>query len=123
MIDLFLLIVGMTGLWLGSELLIRGATALTDRYHLSDAVFGMLVLAIGTDLPELFVAVDASLRSLDGFDSSGIVIGSAVGSAIGQFGLIFGIVGFIGFQAMRRRFFPRNLFFLIGSIAALAMLS
>ena len=32
----------------------------------ADAVFGMLVLAVGTDLPELFVAVSASLGSLRG---------------------------------------------------------
>ncbi|NNF17465.1 MAG: sodium:calcium antiporter [Gammaproteobacteria bacterium] len=123
MIEFLLLIAGMAGLWLGSEILIRGATALTDRYHLSDAAFGMLVLALGTDLPELFVAVDASIRSLNGFDYSGIVIGSAIGSAIGQFGLVFGAAGFIGFQAMRRRYLPRNLFFLIGSIVVVGLLS
>ena len=113
----------MAGLWLGSETLIRGATALTDRYQLSDAAFGMLVLAIGTDLPELFVTFDASFRSLDGEDLSGIVIGSAIGSSIGQFGLVFGVAGFIGFAAMRRRFLPRNVLFLVGSIAALFLFS
>ena len=109
----------MAGLWFGSEILIRGATALTDRYRLSDAAFGMLVLAIGTDLPELFVAFEASVRSLDGADFSGIVIGSAVGSSIGQFALVFGVGGFIGYEAMRRRYLSRNAIFLLGSIAAL----
>lgn len=116
-----LLIVGMTGLWLGSEVLMRGAMSLSDRFVASDALFGMLVLAIGTDLPELFVAVDASLGSLRGEDLSGIVIGSAVGSSIGQFGLVFGTAGFIGFQAMRHRYLTRNAIFLIGSIVALAL--
>jgi len=117
--EFLLLTLGMAGLWLGSEALIRGATALTDRYLLSDAAFGMLVLAVGTDLPEIFIAVDASIRSLNGENLSGIVIGSAVGSSIGQFGLVFGVAGFIGFEAMRRRFLARNAFFLLGSIAAL----
>lgn len=113
---------GIAGLWLGSEVLIRGATAITDRYSLSDAAFGMLVLAIGTDLPEIFVAVDASLRSLqNGADFSGIVIGSALGSSIGQFAMVFGIGGFFGYQAMRRRYFARNATFLLGSIVALAV--
>ena len=123
MAEFFLLLAGMAGLWLGSETLIRGATALTDRYQLSDAAFGMLVLAVGTDLPELFVALDASFRSLDGEDLSGIVIGSAIGSSIGQFALVFGVAGFIGFAAMRRRFLPRNVLFLVGSIAALFLFS
>ncbi len=123
MIEFLLLLTGMAGLWFGSEVLMRGAMALSDRFKASDALFGMLVLAIGTDLPELFVAVDASLRSLAGEELSGIVIGSAVGSSIGQFGLVFGTAGFIGFEAMRRRYLPRNAFFLLGSILALGLVS
>ena len=97
--------------------------SLADRYRLSDALFGMLVLAIGTDLPELFVAFDASFRSLAGEDLSGIVIGSAIGSTIGQFALVFGVAGFIGYPAMQRRFLKRNSFFLLGSIAAVYLTS
>lgn len=123
MLEFLLLIIGMAGLWAGSEVLMRGAMALSDRFNASDAVFGMLVLAIGTDLPELFVAVDASLRSLAGEDLSGIVIGSAVGSSIGQFGLVFGTAGFLGFAAMRRQYLPRNAFFLLGAIAALGLVA
>jgi cation:H+ antiporter len=119
MLVFLLLLIGMAGLWLGSEVLMRGAMALSDRFRASDAVFGMLVLAVGTDLPELFVAVSASLGSLRGDDLSGIVIGSAVGSSIGQFGLVFGTAGFLGFAAMRRRYLPRNAFFLVGGILAL----
>ena len=123
MTDLLLLLLGMAGLWAGSEVLMRGAMSLSDRFNASDAVFGMLVLAIGTDLPELFVAVDASMRSLAGEDLSGIVLGSAIGSSIGQFGLVFGTVGFIGYQAMRRRFFGRNAIFLLGSVIAVGIFS
>jgi cation:H+ antiporter len=116
MLDFLLLVCGIAGLWLGSETLIKGAMSLADRYRLSDALFGMLVLAIGTDLPELFVAFDASFRSLAGEDLTGIVIGSAIGSTIGQFALVFGIAGFIGYGSMNRHFLPRNAFFLLGSI-------
>ncbi len=123
MIDFLLLICGLAGLWLGSETLIRGAMSLADRYRLSDALFGMLVLAIGTDLPELFVAFDASFRSLAGEDLTGIVIGSAIGSTIGQFALVFGVAGFIGYQAMNRKFLPRNVFFLLGGIVAVYIFS
>lgn len=118
MLDFFLLVCGLAGLWLGSETLVKGAMALADRYRLTDALFGMLVLAIGTDLPELFVAFDASFRSLAGEDLSGIVIGSAIGSSIAQFALVFGIAGFIGYTPMQRKFLPRNTFFLVGGIVA-----
>lgn len=123
MFDFLLLVCGLAGLWLGSETLIKGAMSLADRYRLSDALFGMLVLAIGTDLPELFVAFDASFRSLGGEDLSGIVIGSAIGSTIGQFALVFGVAGFIGYEAMQRKFLPRNVFFLIGGIVAVYLFS
>jgi cation:H+ antiporter len=123
MLDFLLLICGLAGLWLGSETLIKGAMSLADRYRLSDALFGMLVLAIGTDLPELFVAFDASFRSLAGEDLSGIVIGSAIGSTIGQFALVFGVAGFIGYEAMQRKFLPRNTFFLVGGIVAVFVFS
>ena len=123
MLDFLLLICGLAGLWLGSEILIKGATSLADRYRLTDALFGMLVLAIGTDLPELFVAFDASFRSLAGENLSGIVIGSAVGSTIAQFALVFGIAGFIGYPPMQRKFLPRNTFFLVGGIAAVFLFS
>ena len=123
MIEFLLLVCGMAGLWLGSEVLIKGAMSLADRYRLSDALFGMLVLAIGTDLPELFVAFDASVRSLAGEDLTGIVIGSAIGSTIGQFALVFGVAGFMGYPAMKRRFLPRNIFFLVGGIVAVYFFS
>jgi cation:H+ antiporter len=122
-VDFLLLVCGVGGLWLGSETLLRGAMSLADRYRLSDALFGMLVLAIGTDLPELFVAFDASFRSLAGENLSGIVIGSAIGSTVGQFALVFGVAGFIGYAPMDRRFLPRNAFFLLGGIAAVYLAS
>jgi len=123
MLEFLLLVAGLAGLWFGSEILIKGAMSLADRYKLSDALFGMLVLAIGTDLPELFVAFDASFRSLAGEDLSGIVIGSAIGSGIAQFALVFGVVGFFGYPPMQRLFLPRNAFFLVGGIVAVFVFS
>ena len=123
MLELLFIICGLAGLWVGSEALIRGAMSLADRYNVSDALVGMLILAIGTDLPELFVTFDASFRSLAGEDLSGIVIGSAIGSAIGQFALVIGIAGFIGFSPRPLRLAPRNSVFLLGGVILLAVFS
>ena len=123
MLDFFLLICGLAGLWVGSEVLIRAAISLTDHFNVSDAVIGMLVLAIGTDLPELFIAFDASFRSLAGEDLSGIIIGSAVGSSIGQLALVFGITGFIGFSSRPWRLALRNSIFLFGAMILLLVFS
>ena len=123
MLDFLLLLVGLVGLWGGSELLIGAAISLADRFRLSDAYIGMVVLAIGTDLPEIFVAVDASVHSLTGDDYSSIVIGSAIGSCIGQFGLVFGIAGCFGFASRPFRRGLRNAVFLLGGLAAVAAFS
>jgi cation:H+ antiporter len=123
MLELLLIICGLAGLWVGSEALIRGAMSLADRYMVSDALVGMLILAIGTDLPELFVAFDASFRSLGGEDLSGIVIGSAIGSGIGQFALVIGVAGFIGFSPRPLRRVLRNAVFLFGAVILLAAFS
>ena len=123
MLEFILLVCGLGGLWCGSEVLIRGAMALADRYHLPDVLVGMLILAIGTDLPELFITFDASLRSLAGEDLSGIIIGSALGSGIGQLGLVIGITGFIGFSPRPLRRAIRNGLFLFAAIALLAVFS
>jgi len=123
MLDFLLLVCGLAGLWFGSETLIKGAMSLADRFRLTDALFGMVVLAIGTDLPELFVAFDASFRSLAGEELSGIVIGSAIGSAIAQFALVFGVAGFLGYPPMQRQFLARNTFFLVGGIVAVFLFS
>ena len=123
MLDLLLLVVGLAGLWIGSDLLIGAAISLADRTRLSDAFIGMAVLAIGTDLPEIFVAAHASLHSLAGEDYSGIVIGSAVGSCIGQFALVFGVAGCFGFAPRPFRLGIRNSMFLLGGLAVLAAFS
>jgi cation:H+ antiporter len=103
MLDFLLLLVGLIGLWGGSELLIGAAISLADRFRLSDAYIGMVVLAIGTDLPEIFVAVDASVHSLTGDDYSSIVIGS--------------------FASRPFRRGLRNAVFLLGGLAAVAAFS
>jgi len=53
--------------------LINGATSLADRYRITDALFGMLVLAIGTDLPEVSVSFAALLRKRSGLSVSNLL--------------------------------------------------
>ncbi|MCA8977109.1 MAG: sodium:calcium antiporter, partial [Planctomycetes bacterium] len=84
MASLALLIVGLAGLWLGTELAIGGTITVAKRSGISEQFLGLTVLAIGTDLPELVVAVDGALQQLRGVDASGIIVGNAIGSAITQ---------------------------------------
>lgn len=82
---------GLCGLWVGTELVIPATMALGKRRGLSEAVLGFTVLAIGTDLPELLVAVSGGLLQLQGVEASGVIMGNAVGSAIAQGTLVLAV--------------------------------
>lgn len=94
--DGLFLILGLIGLGVSSELIVRGASALARRYALSETFVGLGILSIGTDLPEIAIAVDASIRALMDGGGGGIALGSAIGSSIAQIGLVLGAVSLIG---------------------------
>lgn len=96
MADFGLLAVGLVALWLGTELALNGTLDLAERFGVSQAFLGLSVLAIGTDLPELVVAISGGLHQLRGLDASGVIVGNAVGSAIANGSLVLGIAGLTG---------------------------
>ncbi len=78
---------GLLLLFVGAEMLIRGAVSLGERFGLSPLVIGLTVVAFGTSAPELVVSVDAALAGY-----GGIAIGNVVGSNICNLALILGAV-------------------------------
>jgi cation:H+ antiporter len=120
MIELGLVGIGLLGLWAGTELVIGGATKVARQYGLSELFVGLVILSIGSDLPEIAVAVNSGIRTLQGKDASGVVIGSSIGSAFGQIGLVLGITGLAGYLALPRRYVYRHGAALLGSIVFLA---
>ena len=123
MVDLTLLVFGIAGLWIGTLLSVRGAVGLSERFGLSHGFIGLAVLSVGTDLPELVVAVGGSIKQLRGVEASGLIVGSAVGSAMVQGSLVLGVAGLVGYlpsgpKMMRR--YGSTLFFAIGLLGLLA---
>jgi Ca2+/Na+ antiporter len=84
---LFHLIFGFLSLLLSAYVLTHAATSLVDQLHLSDAVFGMIVLSIATTLPEKLIAVVSGLRG-----QTGIMVANTAGSNIFLLTLCLGIV-------------------------------
>lgn len=117
MTNILYLIVGLVGLWVGTELIVKGASMLAKRYRLKESFIGLSVLAFGTDLPELAIMFDAALSPQSASDGAGIILGSAVGSAVGQISFVLGIVGLLGTLYMSRGNIIRH-----GSILCLAIL-
>jgi cation:H+ antiporter len=120
---LFLLTLGVVGLWGGTLLAIRGAVQLSDQYGLSHGFVGLAVLAVGTDLPELVVALSGSAQRLQGVDASGVIVGSAFGSAIAQGTLVLGVAGLFGYLPVATRMVRRDGLTLILSIGLAAALA
>lgn len=117
--DFLILMGGIAGLWLGTELTVGGAMAIARRHHLSEFFVGLVILSIGSDLPELAVAVDAGLKGLLGQDASGVVVGTSVGSAVAQIGFVLGLAGMISYLTLPRRFVFRHGGVLLGATALL----
>lgn len=115
------LFVGLIGLWLGTEAVIRGATAIAARLGISEFVVGVTILSIGSDLPELTIAIGAALKHLQTGQASDIVVGSALGSALAQIGFVLGIAGLSTYLTLPRRIVYQHGGLLLGSVVLLGL--
>lgn len=84
--EIIILLVGITGLWVGADTAVNGAAALARRAHVHPIVAGLTVIAIGTSLPELIVCLIAALKG-----SADIAAGNITGSNVANICLILGV--------------------------------
>ncbi len=82
---------GMLVLFVGGDLVVRGAVPLARLMGISDIVIGASLVAVGTSLPELATALVAARRR-----QADIIIGNLVGSNL------FNILGALGLSALIR---------------------
>jgi cation:H+ antiporter len=80
-----LIVLGLAGLFFGGQWVVAGAVEIARRFHLSESLIGLTIIAVGTSLPELATSVVAALKK-----NSDIAIGNIVGSNIMN---IFWILG------------------------------
>ncbi len=119
MINGFFLILSLIGLWVGTELIVKAAISLSRKFRLRETFIGLSVLAFGTDLPELAIMVDASIFPSETGGEAGIILGSALGSAISQISFVLGTVSLVGAPYLLRRDLVRHGLILCLSIVAL----
>jgi cation:H+ antiporter len=84
------LLLGLVLLFLGGELLVKGAIALALKMRISTLVVGMTIVSFATSAPELFVSLHALLEG-----SSNIALGNVIGSNIANITLVLGITAMI----------------------------
>jgi cation:H+ antiporter len=90
------LIVGLLCLVLSAKLVVISLENIAKRFGVSQLLVGLIILSIGTSLPEIAVSVMGGVDKLTGISPNidGIVIGNKVGSFMTQITLILGILGF-----------------------------
>lgn len=84
--SILLLLAGIVGLYFGGVLIVDNATIIATNLGLSQAVIGILVVALGTSLPELATSAVAAYKG-----NADMAIGNIVGSNIFNVFFVLGI--------------------------------
>ncbi len=83
---------GTLGLTLvGADLLVRGASGLADDLGISSAFVGLVIVSVGTSLPELATALAAARRG-----QTDLVLGNVLGSNLFNTLAVAGLAGLAG---------------------------
>jgi len=88
--NLAMVFLSTLAIWFGANLLVEGAVFFAHLLKIPDSVIGLSLVALGTSLPELGVALSAARKGL-----GNIVAGNIIGSNIANILLIIGITGMI----------------------------
>jgi len=83
------LLLGLVGLPLGADLLVNSAVNIAHEFHISEAVIGLTLIAVGTSLPELATTVMAAIRH-----HTEVALGNVIGSNM------FNLLGIMGVTAL-----------------------
>lgn len=89
--DPILVIVGFILLMAGGEGVVQGAVRIADRMNVPPLLVGFTIVAIGTSLPELAVAIEAI-----GQDKPEIAVGGVLGSNVANVMLVLGTACMLG---------------------------
>lgn len=84
-----LLLAGLIGLPIAASMTVDAATEIARRFHVSDEVIGLTLVALGTSLPELATTLTAAIRG-----QAALAIGNVLGSNL------FNLLAVMGVTAM-----------------------
>ena len=95
---LIFLLLSMAGLLLGAHLTVNYGVDLAESLHVRPILIGMLVVGLGTTLPELFFSIKAAKRRHDG-----MALGDILGTVIADATVLVGVMALINPFAFRPR--------------------
>jgi cation:H+ antiporter len=109
-IQFIILLLGLTLVWSGAELLIRYSSALARGLGVSPVIIGLTIVSFGTSLPEFVVSLMAALQ-----DTKGISVGNIIGSNIANICLILGVGALLTKLTVKKPWVFKEVPFMIGS--------
>ena len=117
-----LVILGMAGLGVGAELMVRGAVMIATLLGVSEMIIGLSIVAIGTSLPELAASVMSAWKG-----EMDISVGNVIGSNIFNILFVLGLCPMFNPIVIEARAlqidFPIMLAFCVLLIALLTMMT
>ena len=84
------IIIGFFMLIKGAEFLVQGASDGAKKFHVSELLIGLTIVAIGTSLPEFFISLTSAVNGY-----SELTLGNVIGSNICNLLLILGVSAII----------------------------
>lgn len=113
------LVIGGLALWIGSELLVKGAVDLALSLGVTERVIAVTMIAVGTSIPELAASVVAALKK-----EKAISFGNLVGSNIFNIGSVLGLTAIIHpITVQSSQVLSSDIFWMIGFAAILLPLA
>ena len=74
----------------GADFLVQGASDVAKKFHVSELLIGLTIVAIGTSLPEFFISLTSAVNGY-----SELTLGNVIGSNICNLLLILGVSAII----------------------------
>lgn len=84
------IIIGFFMLIKGADFLVQGASDVAKKFHVSELLIGLTIVAIGTSLPEFFISLTSAVNGY--FE---LTLGNVIGSNICNLLLILGVSAII----------------------------
>lgn len=104
----FWFLVGLGTLLLGAHLLVDGSLNIAKAFGVSSVVIGILVVALGTSLPELAVSLVSAMKG-----EYGLAIGNIVGSNIFNMLAVIGVAAVIAPSPMAQSVLSLHIFVMV----------
>jgi len=107
---------GLSLLIVGSRILLAGAIGISEYFGLSEAVVGLILIAVGTSLPEFSISVVATLRR-----HADVAVGNVLGSNIFNLLAILGVSGFLQPLPVHERILQFDQWIMLGTSLLIAV--